>query len=186
MPILACEPDVFPDDLLCEELECDAEHSWWAIYTRSRQEKELMRRLRALEVSFYCPLAPNSHRSPSGRMRTSYLPLFGNYVFVRGDEDDRYRVLQTNLVSQTLEVPNGTELVRDLRQVQRLLQLGSPLRVVNRLPVGTPVRIKRGALAGVSGRVLKQHGQNYLVVAVNFLQQGAVVQLRDCDVDLLE
>lgn len=186
MPILSCEPNVYPDDLLDQESETDTECTWWAIYTRSRQEKELMRRLRALEVAFYCPLLPNSHRSASGRLRTSYLPMFGNYVFVRGDGDDRYRVLQTNLVSQTLEVPNRDELVYDLRQIQHVLQLGSPLRVINRLPIGAPVRIKHGPLCGMVGSVLRQHGESYLVVAVNFLQQGAVVQVQDCDVESLD
>lgn len=183
MPILSCEPDVYPDDLLCQEMDSDVKWTWWAIYTRSRQEKELMRRLRALGVAFYCPLLPSSHRSVSGCLRTSYLPMFGNYVFVRGDGGDRYRVLQTNLVSQTLDVPNGVELVHDLRQIQQLLQLGSPLRVINRLTVGARVRIKHGPLCGMVGSVLQQHGESHFLISVNFLQQGAVIQMQDCDVE---
>jgi len=185
MPILSCEPDLYPDNLLSEELDISTDAKWWAIYTRSRQEKELMRRLRALEISCYCPLIPNRFRSAAGRTRTSYLPLFGNYVFVRCDSGQRYQVLQTNLVSQTLEVSDGIELARDLRQIRYLLHLGKPVQVVTRVPTGTQVRIKHGPFCGIVGTVLKQQGNSYLVVAVNFLQQGAAIKLHDGDVESL-
>ncbi len=183
MPILACEPDVYPDDLLNQEVE--TESHWLAIYTRSRQEKELMRRLRSLRISFYCPLLPNRFRSAAGRVRTSYVPMFGNYVFVRCSDDERDQVLQTNLVSQTLEVGDGIELTRELRQIQQLLQLGTPLQVTNRLQAGTQVRIKHGSLSGIEGTILTHQGESYLVVAVTFLQQGAIVKLHDDEVETL-
>ena len=86
MPILEQEPDVFPDDLF-DGARCSGESEpWWALYTRPRCEKELLRRLRAWEIPSYCPLIPRSFRSPAGRRRTSYMPLFRGYVFFRGDD----------------------------------------------------------------------------------------------------
>jgi len=48
MPTLAAEIDLYPSDLLDREdwgENAEGRH-WWALYTRSRREKELMRRLR--------------------------------------------------------------------------------------------------------------------------------------------
>ena len=54
MPILPSEPDIFPAELL-DGLEAvqASDAQWWAMYTMARREKELMRRLRALEIPFY-------------------------------------------------------------------------------------------------------------------------------------
>ena len=187
MPILAREVDVFPEDLLIRDHSCgDGEIRWWAVYTRSRQEKELMRCLHAMEISYYCPIIPHRFRSPAGRVRTSYIPLFSNYVFMNCDGSDRYRALQTNVISQTLEVQNGLELTRDLRQIQRLIQLGAPMSLEARLQPGAPVRITQGPLKGLEGVVVKRFHESYLFVAVNFLQQGASVKLEDYEVKSIE
>jgi transcriptional antiterminator RfaH len=184
MPILAAETDIFPEDLLDRDaVPADGSCRWWAVYTRSRQEKHLMRGLLALSIPFYCPIIPHRFRSPSGRARVSHLPLFSNYLFMQADGHDRYRALTTNLISKTIEVEDDSQLVHDLRQIQRLIRTGSPLTVEARLQVGTKVRIKSGPLVGVEGIVLKRQGTNHLFVAVNFLQQGALVKLEDFEVE---
>jgi transcriptional antiterminator RfaH len=180
MPILAAEVDVFPEDLLWrDDLGNECESQWWAVYTRSRQEKELMRALVALEIPFYCPILAHRFRSPSGRQRTSYLPLFANYLFMYSDGYDRHRALKTNLISRTFEVSDGLQLTNDLRQIQRLTQAGKPLSIEANFQPGCKVRIKSGPLAGVEGVVLKRQGAEFLYVAVDFLQQGALVKLED-------
>ncbi|HEY1859144.1 MAG TPA: UpxY family transcription antiterminator, partial [Gemmataceae bacterium] len=117
MPILARERDLFPDDLLDQpSLGQEADQQWWAVYTKSRHEKELMRRLCALSIAFYTPLIPQRLRSPAGRIRTAYVALFAGYVFLYGNESARYGALSTNCVSRCLNVPDGGELTRDLRR----------------------------------------------------------------------
>ena len=180
MPILAAEVDVFPEDLLCrDDLLDNGESQWCAVYTRTRQEKALMRALVSMEIAFYCPVLPHRFRSPSGRLRTSYLPLFTNYLFMYSNGYDRYRALKTNLISKTIEVSDGLQLTHDLRQIQRLAQTGRPLSIEANLQPGCKVRIKSGPLVGVEGIVTKKQGTEFLFVAVNFLQQGAVIKLED-------
>ena len=178
MPILAAEVDVFPEDLLCrDDFGNDGESQWWAVYTKSRQEKELMRALVAMEIPFYCPVLPHRFRSPSGRLRTSHLPLFPSYLFMYSNGYDRHRALKTNLISKTIEVSNGLQLARDLRQIQRLTQAGLTLSIEVNFQPGSKVRIKSGPLSGVEGIVVKKQGAEFLFVAVNFLQQGALIRL---------
>lgn len=184
MPILAAEPDIFPEDLLGrDDLTSLEDHRWWAVYTRSRQEKQLMRSLIGLNISCYCPIVPHRFRSPAGRQRTSYLPLFTNYVFMYVDGFNRHRALSTNLISKTIEVEDGFELTHDLRQIRQLIQSGLPLPVEARLQPGCKVRIKSGPLHGVDGVIVKRQGENFLFVAVNFLQQGALVKIEGYDVE---
>lgn len=192
MPILARETDIFPENLFSRaELVVSSSTSedvsrWWAVYTRSRQEKQLMRSLLTLAIPFYCPLVPHKYRSPAGRLRTSHLPLFTNYLFMHADGFNRYRALKTNLISKTIEVPSGQQLTDDLRQIHRLIESGLPLQAEDKLQPGRLVRIKSGPLVGVEGTILKRQGANYLFVVVNFLQQGATVKLEDHDIELLD
>jgi len=187
MPILERECDAFPEDLLSwEHLGTDLEERWWAVYTRSRQEKELMRALRIMQIPFFCPIIPHRYRSPAGRIRTSYLPLFTNYVFMYADGAQRYEALKSNCISSTIEVKDGPELTYDLRQIQRLIRAGAPLTLEDKLQPGSRVRIKSGALSGLVGVITKRQGQDHLFVAVNFLQQGATVRLEDFQIEPID
>jgi transcriptional antiterminator RfaH len=168
MPILACEPDIFPSDLLDREpIEGDA--SWWVLYTMSRREKQLMRCLHAEKVPFYAPLVRHCKRSPSGRRRVTYVPLFSGYVFLYGDDDRRRTALATNCVSRCISVANGAQLAQDLQQIRRLIDTGVPISAESRLDAGQRVRVCTGALIGLEGTILKRHGLQRLLVAVEFL-----------------
>ena len=184
MPILTRETELFPENLFdLEGVGEIAELRWTAVYTLSRYEKEFMRRLQARNVAFYGPTVAKRNKSPGGRVRTSYVPVFANYVFICGDESARHAALTTNCVSRCIDVPDGVELTRDLRQLYRLIDVGSPLTLEARLQPGTRVRVKSGMLHGQEGTILTRHGETRLLVAVNFLQQGASVLLEDCDVE---
>jgi len=185
MPLLTLEPDVYPVDLL-DRSELASGNSWWVLYTMARREKELMRRLGAAGIGFYGPLVKHRKRSPAGRVRTSYLPLFAGYVFLCGDEDGRRGALATNCVSRCLAVSDGRRLVEDLRQIRRLIEANVPLTPEARLEPGQRIRVCSGSLTGLEGTVIKRHGQQRLLVAVEFLQQGASVQIDDCGVERID
>lgn len=183
MPILPREADIYPDNLLETDSPFAASGSWWAMYTLARREKALMRQLRALEIPHYGPLIKRTVRSPAGRRRDSYVPLFAGYVFVCGGEQQRYQSLTTNCVSRCIPVADVPRLLHDLRQIRRLVETGAPLTVEARIEPGQRVRVRSGPMMGLEGTVAKRRGRDYLVVEVAFLQQGASVLLEDFQVE---
>lgn len=186
MPILGKEPDLFPKALLEDpSAVCDGE--WYVIYTLSRREKDLMRRLREKKIAHYGPLVPHRTRSPQGRIRTSYLPLFAGYVFVYGSEEDRYHTVSTGCVSKCLPVTDGDQLVIDLRQIKVLEEHGEDLQAETRPTEGQKVRIVRGPLKDkeLMGTIVKVKSQHRLIVMVNFLQQGASITVEEADVEIV-
>lgn len=182
MPILPAEEDLFPLNLL-EGGASDPQ--WWAIYTRSRQEKQLMRLLREAGIGYYGPTIARRFRSPSGRVRTSFIPLFPNYVFVNGDNETRYRAVCTGTVSRCIEVEEPTLLLADLLQIRNLIATGEPLTPESRLEKGDRVRVKSGQFAGFEGIIVRRQNETRLVVDVRFMNQGASVLLEDCQVELI-
>jgi transcriptional antiterminator RfaH len=80
-------------------------------------------------------------------------------------------------------VVNGVELTRDLRQIYELIKAGVPLTAESRLVPGDHVRVRSGPFRGYEGYVIRREGQRRLLVAVNFLQQGASFTLEDCELE---
>ena len=185
MPILAQEPDLHPASFFDTDLNPETARQAWALYCLSNKEKALMRRLRALDIPHYGPLVAKRYRSPAGRVRTSYAPLFAGYVFLFGDEAQRYHAKCTGYVSRCIEVPDVVQLTDDLRQIHRLIEIGAPLTAEERLVPGMHVRIRSGSFAGFEGTIIERNKETRLMVAIDFLQQGASVLLDDCQVEFL-
>jgi transcription antitermination factor NusG len=187
MPLLEAEVYQYPEDLLTSAVNgvtaVPADMQWWAAQTRSRQEKQLMRRLRARDIAFYCPITPHHYRSPAGRARTSYLPLFANYVFIAGDEQARYQALTSGCVANCLLASDPARLVQQLHAIQQAITAGVPLRPEARIPVGTPVRVRAGAFQGVQGVIAERRGKTRLYLKVDFIQQGASLAVDDWEVE---
>jgi transcription antitermination factor NusG len=194
MPILPKQRDIFPDDLLDTPQAVDgrdgrdchaghAGHGWIAFYTLSRREKDLMRRLEAAALPFYAPLVKRRLLSPGGRARLSYVPLFPGYVFSFVDDAQRRVALATNTIARWLPIQDADAFVADLRNIKRLIDTDRPLTPEARLEPGQPVRVRSGPLRGMEGMVVKRRGEQRLVVAVRFVNQGVSIELEDVDLE---
>ncbi|MFN7814523.1 MAG: transcription termination/antitermination protein NusG [Planctomycetia bacterium] len=187
MPILPKQPDTFPDDLFADldEPSSPANGHWVAFYTLSRREKDLMRRLEAVGIPFYGPLVRRRLRAAGGRTRSSFVPLFPGYVFSRVDDEQRRAALATNTVARWIPIVDERMLVNDLRAIKRLIDTERPLTPEARLEPGQAVRVCSGPLRGLEGTVVRRRGEERLVVAVRFLNQGASIELEDVDLERL-
>ncbi len=189
VPIHKEEPCLFPENLLDEPGENPAfepgDRLWWVVYTKSRQEKALSRELLKYQIPFYLPQVKNT-ALVKGRRRTTFVPLFAGYVFLLANEAERIRGLTTNRISRILTVDDAEQLLCDLRQIKRLIESNAPLTIERRIAPGQKVRIKQGALMGMEGTVIVRRGETRLLVCVNFLQQGASIEVQDFLLERLE
>ncbi len=191
MPILPKQRDVYPEHLLdaadtSPGLATGSGGSrWMAFYTLARREKDLMRKLEAAGVPFYSPLIRRRLHSAGGRTRSSFLPLFPGYVFAKADEDQRRTALATNTVARWIPIVDERMLMDDLRAIKRLVDSDKPLTPEARLEPGQTVRVRSGPLRGLEGAVVRRRGEDRLVIAVRFLNQGASIELEDVDLERL-
>ena len=179
MPILDAETSIFPDHLLEDAYQLQsADRKWLVFYTKARQEKALARELVGFKVPFFLPLTPKTNLI-RGRKVRSFVPIFGGYVFLFANEQERIKALTTNRVSNSLPVEAQGQLTQDLRNIQQLILADAPLTVESRIAAGQNVRIKSGPMAGIEGVVEKRRGQSVLYVAVTMLQQSATIEIDD-------
>ena len=174
MPILRSEVELSPDGLL--EQSPDVDRPWRVAHTRPRQEKALARELVAAGAPFYLPCQLRRVRVRN-RVVTSRIPLFSGYLFVQSTDDERWRIAASKRVACFLNVRNETRFLEDLRSVWKVLDLGEPVTVEDGVSRGSPVTVRTGPLAGMTGVVEQVMGGFKFLVMVDFIRRGVSVTL---------
>ena len=98
MSFVLSNTTIYPCDLLEEFGALEGERRWCVAYTKVRQEKRLAEDLTSREVPFYLPLIERSHMYRGRRLR-SQEPLFGSYVFLFANQDEREQSLTTKRIA---------------------------------------------------------------------------------------
>lgn len=155
---------------------------WWVAHTKPRNEKALARDLEILGLHYYLPMRAKMTRSRrTGRRSQSIIPVFPGYLFFNSDDDQRTAAQTTNRIAGTLIVADQEALVRELRQVQRLLSSGADFNWGPSISVGDWARVISGPLLGLEGIVQKRLTRMRLVLNVNMLSQAVSIEVpQDC------
>lgn len=186
MPILPPEPGLFPEDLFTQETDTNSIWNWWCLHTKPRREKEAARHLRQKEIAHFLPQVDRVSRTPGGRKIRSVVPLFPSYLFLRGDDRQRVEAMRSNHFVRVLEVGDQDSLEQDLLQIHRLLSSNCPIIPEPTYPVGSRVRIISGPLVGMVGLIVRRSQSDRFTAIVQFLGQGASIDLGDWQVELIE
>ena len=161
---------------------------WYAVRTRSRQEKAAAATLTKLRVQNYLPLV-SQLRQWSDRKQTVELPLFGGYLFVRSAslENDKLQVLKVPGIVGFVGNQGGSLPVPDeeIEAVQKVLSIGASFSLSPVLEEGDRVRVVRGALSGVEGRLAPTHSASRLVISIDMIHQSISVNVSRTDVELI-
>ena len=138
---------------------------WFATITRSGQWKKIDRRLGELGVEHYIPY---SYRTMVFLHTTKPTALtLVNSGEVKG------RFLIDHNTRTLLEVPE-----KQMDDFMRILDLSPDAECLTNVPLvkGDRVKVVKGALSGVEGNIVEEHGSLYLVVSVLSLL-GARVEI---------
>lgn len=155
---------------------------WWLVHTKSRMEKALATDLERLGIHAFLPLI-RTQRRYSGRPVEVQLPLFPGYLFLCGDDNDRYTTLMTHRAAHVIAVADQELLRNELRQVYRVTTSSQRVDLYPGLQVGKRCRIIGGSLQGVEGVVLRRQGTCRVYLGVEVLAQSAELEI---DPGLLE
>ncbi|GAH58974.1 unnamed protein product, partial [marine sediment metagenome] len=160
----------------------DLSGRWWVAHTRARFEKAFAWDLLRRGIGYFLPMVERV-RISGGKKRRVLLPLFSSYVFFCGDNDDRYATMTTNRICRTIEVIDQDSFIAELTAIERTLKSGAELQPYPQAPIGQRCRVTNGVLKGLEGVVIQHRKRARLVLEINILGQGAVMEI---DADLLE
>lgn len=162
---------------------------WFAVWTRSRQEKAAAALLQMLGVRYFLPLK-SELRQWSDRTQAVSVPLFSGYLFVRINltKDSRLQVLKTSGIAGFVGNGAGPSPIpdRQIEDIHTVLTRWPECTVIPILEEGDYVRVVRGPLVGVEGRLLQRNSTSRLLISIGMIHKSIAVNLSRHDVELLD
>lgn len=169
-----------------EHESLDGGERWYAVWTRSRQEKAVASTLSTLGVRHYLPLK-SELRTWSDRKQRVEVPLFSGYVFVCMNpfRDCRLRVLKVPAVVSFVGNQTGPLPIPDqqIEAIRRVLTAGVMCSAHPVPKAGERVRVVRGPLTGVEGTMVRCESGSRLLISIDMVRQSLAVSVSLEDVE---
>ena len=160
------------------------ESAWCALYTRHQHEKVIAQALAYKGFEVLLPLYDSVRRWKDRRKLLS-LPLFPGYVFVRGGVTRRLQVLTTPGVHMILCTGDRVAIIPE-KEIEAIRKaINGPYRIEPHpfLKCGDRVRVRRGALEGVEGILVRKKNLCRLVLSVHLVAQSVGLEIDASEVE---
>jgi len=161
---------------------------WYAVSTRSRQEKVAAATLQALGIDHILALQAQ-RRQWSDRVQTIDVPLFPGYLFVHIDpwSNSRLDVLRVPGIARFVGDHTGPLPIdnSDIEDIRALANCGVELTPHPFLKKGDRVRVVRGALFGIEGILIRIGSGLRVVLSIEVIHQSVVMTVSQNDVELI-
>ena len=162
------------------------ESCWNVVCTRSNYEHKVAQDFALKDIVHFLP-GTLATRQWKDRKKRIFEPLFPGYLFTRfrADHGDRLEILKTPGVVRILSLGASPQPVPDgeIESIRRLLASGATYASHPFLKEGSWVRVRRGALAGVEGTLLRHRNSVRLIISVDVLSRSVATELDASDVE---
>lgn len=152
---------------------------WFALYTKPRFEKKACEDLKSKGFESYLPTY-KTLRQWSDRKKMVELPLFPSYCFVNINPSDYHEPLQAQGIIKYVWFENKPMPIpeKEIESIKILCGSMLPLELspIN-LSVGQKVIITNGALSGIEGEYVKNSGKRKVLVRINSINHGVIVNI---------
>lgn len=179
------------EDLLCtgERSESSQSKLWYAVYTVVRHEKTVNSSFLKNNIETFLPLREVVSQWKDRRKKV-HIPLFPGYIFVRIFDSDSWSILSILNTKGVVRIlgSNGSFLAVPAQQidsVKRLVEANVEYDPYQYLVEGKEVTLVNGPLHGVTGKILKRKGQNWLIVSIDIIKRSVSVKVDPADVELV-
>ena len=159
-----------------------SEVDWYVAHTRPRCEKKLEAYCQREGFSATLPTY-KSVRKYRGKTAIFSKPLFPGYVFLQVTRAQRQKVYQSDYVANLLEVVDQDTFREQLGDILFALEAETEIRLAPTIIEGTTVRIRNGALQGLTGTVEKRTGTTEVHLRLDFIGQAAAVRVSAEDLE---
>ncbi len=167
------------DQIVVKKDGNELSQKWYAVYTRSRFEKQVLKGLQDQGIEAYLPLI-KTVRQWSDRKKTVEVPLFSSYVFVHIDRRFYDLVLQTMGVVKYITF-EGKAASIPADQIDNLrIIVNSDEKVETTWETrrkGDKVMVSAGSLKGLRGELISDGDRRKVLVRIDSIDQNLVVEV---------
>lgn len=161
-------------------------NQWYAVQTKSNFERSLAAELQLKGITSFCPEVAEL-RQWADRKKTIMQPIFKGYVFAKfpNQGESKVYVLNCSGAVRILGTQNGIEAIpeTEIEAIRIAVESYKCSRHAG-LEEGAWVKVKRGPLKSVEGRLVRIKNEARLVLTISMLSQSvaAEIDLRDVEV----
>ena len=164
------------------------EKLWYAIYVRSRHEKNVHSALMNKDIESSLPLKAVI-RQWSDRKKKVQIPMFQGYVFIKINLNiDKLNVLQTPGIVKFIHFKNQIPAIPEeqIFWLDALLSSESEINYETQYLPGNEAEVIAGPFKGLKGKVIKQKSVFRVVLWIDIIMQGISVEMDSADLALAE
>lgn len=139
---------------------------WHLLFTKGQREKRLARDLYRLGADFFFPMSERVKRDAYRHRNVFIVPLFPNYLFLRGGADDIGRALATQHIIRVIPVVNQKKLRKDLLNMETAIRLDPRIEQAVEYVKGQRVEVVEGPFEGLRGIIIERGKDTLLQIEV--------------------
>ena len=153
---------------------------WFAIYTRSRNEKKVVAELAELGYEAWVPLM-KTMRQWSDRKKMVEVPLFNSYIFICVSINKIRAIVSKSDGAVYVVSFSGQPAVIPDKQIEDLkLLLSSSEKFeisTNEFIYGDKIEVTRGSLRGLQGMFVQYKGQKRVLMHIDAINQKLLINI---------
>ena len=165
--------------IVVKEKEKELETKWYAVYTRPRFEKQVLKGLLDQGIEGYLPLI-KTMRQWSDRKKMVEVPLFSSYVFVHINRSSYDLVLQTHGVVKyiTFEGKAATIPSDQIDNLKIIVDSNEKVETTwETRKKGDHVIVTAGSLKGLRGELITEGTRKKVLVRIQGIDQNLTVEV---------
>lgn len=156
---------------------------WYALYTKSRHEKYIEKRLKEKNIDCFLPLK-SVQRKWKDRKKTVDFPLFSGYLFTKIPLTDKNIVLDIKGAVCLVGNPQPVAIPDEqIESVKIFMNNNIAFDPYPELQKGTEITVKNGPLKGVSGVLVEKKTSYRLVVNLAIINQSISTEIDVADIE---
>ena len=150
----------------------EQEARWFAVYTRYKREKQVLKRLQEKGIETYLPLQ-RLKRYYTRKVKQVELPLISCYIFTKITKSEYIPVLDTPDVVKFVRFSKNLISIpeREIRLIQRVIgeEVEIEVEPTRQMRKGDEVEIIGGRLTGLKGTLVNMDGKKHFVIELENL-----------------
>lgn len=154
-------------------------YQWYALYTRSRQEKKVYQELTDQNIEAYLPLETKI-KQWSDRKKKVEVPMIRSYVFVKSSEKEYYDILNTMGAVRYVTFEGKAASIPEwqIDVMRKMLDHSLPHHFSDeRFFKGEQINITEGPLKGYEGEVVNDSkGKQKVIIRIANIGYSMVIE----------
>lgn len=160
---------------------------WYAVYTKSRNEKKVAALFLRDGIEHYLPLMKRV-KIWSDRKKQVEEPLFSSYVFVYINELEHLKVLKTTGVVCFINFEGKKVAIRpvEIEAIKKYAETGEELLLNEEdYKIGKKVKVTIGAMKGLQGKLVEILGKQRVKVEIEAIGQAVFIRIPKGNLEII-